>query len=559
MTNKDQKNSAEAYREERKARLAQSAKKNQKKSEKQRAVAKAGKKIVAIVLIAAIACGLAWVVIDQTGLMKKLNTVVSYGDVKVNELEFTYYYSTQLSNIYSYANYYAQYGMDMGIDPAVSPDEQNYGTDENGKETTLAEYLKTATVDALHEYLVLYHEALDAGYELTEDEQAEIRDSIESLREEAAKNNFSLNAYLKANMGKGVNEKFYREQLKREKIVARYQSDKVKALTDSYSEGDVKAVYEKDKDSYDAVDIRMYNLSVTALTAKDGETDKELAVRQKEANDKLKAEAEAIVAASTSEKAFLEAVTKREKDTKDYDADSATNMAESSKETLVSYVSEDGAKWAFDDSRKAGDVKMFTIGKEDAVSGYAVVYMVKTQYAPIAVDVRHILLSFLEDPSDTTSTPTDKQIAAAKASADEIYKQWQAGDKTEDSFAALAKEKSKDTGSAQDGGLITGITASSSYVESFLEWCFADNRKVGDHGIIESSYGYHIMFCSNVDFAWKNTIRSAKSNEDFTKEMTDLLESDKYKIDKNEKAIDNAVEAFLKNYKKTLALTSNAQ
>ena len=35
MANKDQKNSAEAYREERKARLAQSAKKNQKKSGRQ--------------------------------------------------------------------------------------------------------------------------------------------------------------------------------------------------------------------------------------------------------------------------------------------------------------------------------------------------------------------------------------------------------------------------------------------------------------------------------------------------------------------------------------------
>ncbi|MBQ2775122.1 MAG: peptidylprolyl isomerase [Clostridia bacterium] len=557
MANKDQMNSAEAYREERKARLAQSAKKNQKKSEKHRTLANAAKKIVAIVLIAAIACGLAWVVIDQTGAIKKLNTVASYGDIKISELEFTYYYTRQLSNLYSYADYYAQYGMDMGIDSSVSPDEQNYGTDEDGKEITLAEYLKNATIEALQEYMILYHEALDAGYKLTEEEETAINDDVEALREEAATNNFSLNAYLKASLGKGVNEKFYREQLKMEKIVSRYQTDRNETITNSYSEADVEAIYNKDKDNYDAVDMRMYTFSVAALTAKDGESEEELAKRQEAANNKLKAEAEALAAASTSEKAFLTQVEKLEADTKSYDADSSTNMAESSKETITSYVSEDAAKWAFDDSRKAGDVKMFTIGEADAVTGYCVVYLTKTQYAPIAVDVRHILLSFLEDPSDTTSTPTDKQIAAAKTSADEIYKQWQAGEKTEDSFAALAKEKSKDSGSAADGGLITGITSTSSYVESFLNWCFTEGRKPGDHGIIESSYGYHIMYCSKTDFAWKDTIRSTKADEDFTKEMTELKESDKYKIEKNDKAIDKAVDSFLKTYKKNLALSNS--
>lgn len=557
MANKDQMNSAEAYREERKARLAQSAKKNQKKSEKHRTLANAAKKIVAIVLIAAIACGLAWVVIDQTGAIKKLNTVASYGDIKISELEFTYYYTRQLSNLYSYADYYAQYGMDMGIDSSVSPDEQNYGTDEDGKEITLAEYLKNATIEALQEYMILYHEALDAGYKLTEEEETAINDDVEALREEAATNNFSLNAYLKASLGKGVNEKFYREQLKMEKIVSRYQTDRNETITNSYAEADVEAIYNKDKDNYDAVDMRMYTFSVAALTAKDGESEEELAKRQEAANNKLKAEAEALAAASTSEKAFLTQVEKLEADTKSYDADSSTNMAESSKETITSYVSEDAAKWAFDDSRKAGDVKMFTIGEADAVTGYCVVYLTKTQYAPIAVDVRHILLSFLEDPSDTTSTPTDKQIAAAKTSADEIYKQWQAGEKTEDSFAALAKEKSKDSGSAADGGLITGITSTSSYVESFLNWCFTEGRKPGDHGIIESSYGYHIMYCSKTDFAWKDTIRSTKADEDFTKEMTELKESDKYKIEKNDKAIDKAVDSFLKTYKKNLALSNS--
>ena len=65
------------------------------------------------------------------------------------------------------------------------------------------------------------------------------------------------------------------------------------------------------------------------------------------------------------------------------------------------------------------------------------------------------------------------------------------------------------------------------------------------------------MYCSKTDFAWKDTIRSTKADEDFTKEMTELKESDKYKIEKNDKAIDKAVDSFLKTYKKNLALSNS--
>ena len=33
-------------------------------------------------------------------------------------------------------------------------------------------------------------------------------------------------------------------------------------------------------------------------------------------------------------------------------------------------------------------------------------------------------------------------------------------------------------------------------VANFNDWCFADGRKAGDTGIVESTYGYHVMFYS---------------------------------------------------------------
>lgn len=558
MANKDtQRTSAESYRDDRKARLAQSAKKSQKKSEKSKAAAKIVKMVVAIVLAVVVAGGIVWKVLDDTAAIKKNTTVFSLGDdIRVSEVEFTYYYSQYLNNIYSYAQQYARYGMNIGIDPTKSPDEQNYGTDADGKEMLLSDYGKNETISALQTYKILYAEAIKAGYKLTDDEQKSIDDQVEELRNTAAENKYSLNAYLKASYGKGINEKFLRKQLEMQNIVSRYQSDTAKKLTDSYSAADIKAVYDKDHSAYNAVDARTLSFAIETLTAKDGETSEQLAARQKAAAAKVKAEAEAALKACTSEKAFLEQAKKKNSSTENYDAESATALNEAAKSTITSYVSEDAAKWAFDSARKAGDVKLFEVGSDGNVSSYVILYINKGSYAPMASNVRHILISFTDNAS-SSSEATDEQKKAAKASADKIYKEWQSGAKTEDSFAALAKEKSKDTGSAADGGLISGITSSANYVESFRNWATDSSRKVGDTGIVESEYGYHIMYYSGSDYAWKSAIRSTKASEDFEKQLDELEGSDEYKLNKKDKNIDKAVKDFLKTFKQRLAMSNS--
>lgn len=560
MANKDtQRTSAESYRDDRKARLAQSAKKSQKKSEKSKAAAKIVKMVVAIVLAVVVAGGIVWKVLDDTAAIKKNTTVFSLGDdIRVSEVEFTYYYSQYLNNIYSYAQQYAMYGMNIGIDPTKSPDEQNYGTDADGKEMLLSDYLKNETISALQTYKIIYAEAIKAGYKLTDDEQKSIDDQVEELRNTAAENKNSLNAYLKASYGKGINEKFLRKQLEMQNIVSRYQSDTSKKLTDSYSAADIKAVYDKDHSAYNAVDARTLSFAIETLTAKDGETSEQLAARQKAAAAKVKAEAEAALKSCTSEKAFLEQAKKKNSSTENYDAESATALNEAAKSTITSYVSEDAAKWAFDSARKAGDVKLFEVGSDGNVSSYVILYINKGSYAPMASNVRHILISFTDNAS-SSSEATDEQKKAAKASADKIYKEWQSGAKTEDSFAALAKEKSKDTGSAADGGLISGITSSANYVESFRNWATDSSRKVGDTGIVESEYGYHIMYYSGSDYAWKSAIRSAKASEDFEKQLDELEGSDEYKLNKKDKNIDKAVKDFLKTFKQRLAMNNSTK
>jgi hypothetical protein len=50
-------------------------------------------------------------------------------------------------------------------------------------------------------------------------------------------------------------------------------------------------------------------------------------------------------------------------------------------------------------------------------------------------------------------------------------------------------------------------------VEEFDAWCFDANRKVGDYGLVKTTYGYHIMFFCGAEAQWIHESRKAIVNE----------------------------------------------
>jgi hypothetical protein len=104
------------------------------------------------------------------------------------------------------------------------------------------------------------------------------------------------------------------------------------------------------------------------------------------------------------------------------------------------------------------------------------------------INVRHILIK----PAGEQADWTDADWVTAEVEAQAIYDRWLAKP-TEDNFAALATEKTMDPGSAQTGGLYEAVTPGA-MVEAFDQWCFDSARQAGDHGIVKTPYGYHIMY-----------------------------------------------------------------
>lgn len=138
------------------------------------------------------------------------------------------------------------------------------------------------------------------------------------------------------------------------------------------------------------------------------------------------------------------------------------------------------------------------------------------------VDARHILVQVKGGTTaeDGTTTYSDEEWKTCEEAAQAILDTWLAGDKTEESFAALAGEKTEDPGSQAVGGLYENIYEGQ-MVPEFNDWCFDASRQYGDYGLVRTSYGYHVMFFVGSRPQWISYAESDWHNEQSNK----LLES----------------------------------
>lgn len=545
--NESSKSKAELYREERKARIAKAAKQNAKSIEKRTTAVGIIKKAVAIILAVAIVGFAGFKIVESTGIIDRASTALKVGDTKVSVAEFNYYYSMAYNEIANQAaQYEQQFGSNvLGFDTNVPPDEQNSTQkDEDGNALKWSEVIKQRAVAIAQQTVGYYNEALEAKIELTEDQQAEINETVENYRTQAAQSNYSLNAFLKTYFGAGFNEKTFVKQLEMEILASSFTEAKQKEVNDSITDDVITAEYNANKKLYDYADIRYYTVSFKTLTKNEGETDEALKARQKEANDKLIAEAKAVMAKATDEKAFIAAVKEYNKS----ETDTTKKLTAASYESLKSAITEAGADWVFEAGRAAGNVNVFT-GETSA----NIVYILAPAHSGNSVTVRHCLVDFAA-ADENNVTENEKKQAHKKATEllNGLGKEF-----TSEDFGKMAEKNTADTASAATGGLYENIRITDNYVENFENWCFDSTRKAGDTGIVETEYGYHIMYFvsdNTDDLDWKASIKAQKSNDELTSFQEDLFKEDgKNAITENEKWTNKVSDDYCDTLRKNLA------
>ena len=225
--------------------------------------------------------------------------------------------------------------------------------------------------------------------------------------------------------------------------------------------------------------------------------------------------------------------TEGDKDTTKY------STATENEDLLYSKISTVMQEWLRNTERKEGEITALkntkkvtgTDGKEtEELTGYYIVLYKSVNDNKFALaNVRHILVAFEGGTTDKNTgkkTYTDAEKKKAKDEAEKILNEWLKGEKTEDSFAKLAKEKTDDS-NGDKGGLYEDIYPGQ-MVDTFNDWCFDEKREKGDYGTVETEYGYHIMFYSDDsktnyrDYMIIND-KQAKDMEDWNKSLNDAM------------------------------------
>ena len=145
------------------------------------------------------------------------------------------------------------------------------------------------------------------------------------------------------------------------------------------------------------------------------------------------------------------------------------------------------------------------------------------------INVRHILI--MPEDADDDKQSTDEEWAAAKAKAEALLAEY-LKNPTEDNFSALAKQNSQDPGSQSNGGLYEEVYPGQ-MVQTFNDWCFDAARKPGDTGIVETTYGYHVMyFVKQTDnYYWKTIAKDDYLNSRMQTWLTELTDGAKMNVD----------------------------
>ena len=111
-------------------------------------------------------------------------------------------------------------------------------------------------------------------------------------------------------------------------------------------------------------------------------------------------------------------------------------------------------------------------------------------------NVRHLLVKFESGTTNEVTieiTYSDAEKEAAKKKAEEYLDMWKNGAANEEYFIELVKAHSQD-GHPENGGLYQNIHPGSNYVTAFRNWAIDSARQPGETDIIETEYGYHVMY-----------------------------------------------------------------
>lgn len=494
--------------------------------------------VLALLVVAAAVLGIVKF-IDKNGVMEHNTVAATVGSHELSNAELNYFYVDSVLNYYNQIGEYAAF---FGLDITTPLDEQV--VDEETGATWADQFITSAIADAANVYSIA-DAAKEAGFELSEEDQASIDNELFYAEFNAlySAGYPSMDSYLKAMYGNGASAEGYREYLELRALAGAYYNEYSASLT--YEDADLR---EAEKENFDAYSSFTYNYKYIPVSdyLEGGTTnDAGTVTYSEEEKDAAQKKAEEIANGLIGEEVtsvdlFNEQIAAME----GAEADATSTVAD---DVLYSEVITAIRDWVTSSDRKEGEktvIEYTTTSTVDGtevetVSGYYAVYFTGSNdnNYPLA-NVRHILIQPEGGTYNSTTGLNDyseEEMAAAMTEAEALLNEWKSGKAIEETFAALANEHSAD-GDGTTGGLYEDVYPGE-MVENFNDWCFAEGRKAGDTGLVESEFGVHIMYYVGDsetlyrDYMITNDLRNAdvtEWNSALTEAMTTTTGNTKY-------------------------------
>ena len=484
--------------------------------------------IAAAVLVAVIA-SFVW----RSDFIPKTTTAATIDGEKYTAAEVEYYYQTAYRNFvtnsqYSYFLSYlglntnatlksqsinstaaAMLGIELPDADAESAEADSEADPLAPTGMTWHDYFLDEALDNMRVIQAALKAAEAEGFQYPAGVQAQYDDNMDALKAVAAASGISVSQYLKGNFGAGVTEKVYGEQLMRVLRYSAYADAYQDSLT--YSDSELEEAYGADRNTYDHVSYEVVSFSGAAESTTDDEgntvepTEEEAAAALEAAQDLAQTVLDGFQDGGDLEELANE-------------NDGTYSKNENGTYSAGSVMSE----WLYDSARKSGDASTLA----DGTVQYVVVFHDRFRDENPTIDIRHILVPLgsgsIAEGEEGYEDQQAQLKADAHAKAEELLAQWQSGEATEDSFAALALKESTD-GSKYDGGLYTEVYQGQMVTE-FNDWCFDTARQSGDTGVVDTQYGSHVMYFSGVNAArWQTQVAANLRTEAYTAWEEDLV------------------------------------
>ena len=400
-------------------------------------------------------------------------TAVPINDQEYSVAELNYYYSASYLNFTNTYSNYINYG--VFFDPNTSLGDQEYS-----EGYTWRQYFLDTAVSDMAQIQMLCDQAEANGFTLSEEQQAAYDSEVESLHTSWSGLGYSsLAQFINMNYGKGVTEDMVVEQLYRSHLASAYAQSIGESY--EYATAQLDDYYASVADDMDVIGYAYYTIP------QDDET--------------LDAQAMADELNGTDADAFTA-----------YLAENAEDAEPTVTHTAGSGLNSAYSEWLLDDARAAGD----TTAIETDSATYVVMFLDRDKNDYPLASFRHILVQ--AEDTDGDGTISDEEIKAAADEAESIYTEWKNGDATEDSFAALANERSDDGGSNTNGGLYEDVSKYT-MVDPINDWLFAKGRKSGDTTVVSydgANYtGTHVLYyVGSSDMTYARTTADAAMRND---------------------------------------------